>query len=197
MPKLKPESLARRQQHLLDAAERCFARLGIQATTMRDIFEEAGVSAGGVYVHFASKADVIEALARRCSERDTTYIKRCVVAGDATATVRNILRLAFADWRTPEARHGVRLDIALWGEALRDRRIARILERSARAAMAAIAGALADAEGSRVRAAHLKRSRVLGALILGVAFQWHADSQLDPNSLEEVTVALSPALAVA
>jgi len=197
MPKLRPESLVRRQQHLLDAAERCFARLGIQATTMRDIFEEARVSAGGLYVHFASKADVIEALALRTSERDTTFIKRCVVAGDPAATVRNILRLAFADWRQGDARHGVRLDIALWGEALRDRRLARIIERSTRAAMAAIAGALAAAEGSRVRAAHLKRSRVLGALIIGVAIQWHADSQLDPDSLEEVTVALSPALAVA
>lgn len=198
MPKLKPESIALRQQHLLDAAERCFARLGVQATTMRDIFTEAGVSAGGMYVHFASKADIIEALARRSSERDTEVIRSCIVVGDPAQTIARILRLAFADWRQPNAKHSVRLDIALWAEALQERRIARLLDRSAHASLDAIAGALAAADRrNKPTNRHIKQARVLGSLIVGTAVQWHAMSGFDPQDLEEVSVSLAPALVAA
>ena len=66
MPKLKPEVQTARREHILDAAERCFARAGFHRTTMHDICKEAGVSPGALYVYFDSK----EALIAGISERD-------------------------------------------------------------------------------------------------------------------------------
>lgn len=52
--------IARRQQ-IIDAAYRCFVRKGLNQTTMRDIYEEAELSAGAVYHYFDSKDAIIEA----------------------------------------------------------------------------------------------------------------------------------------
>ena len=55
MPKLKPETLAERKQHILEAALICFARKGYHQTTMDDIVHEARLSKGGVYVHLTQR----------------------------------------------------------------------------------------------------------------------------------------------
>ena len=66
MPKLKPDVQRARSEHILDAAERCFARAGFHRTSINDICKEAGVSPGALYVYFDSK----EALIAGISERD-------------------------------------------------------------------------------------------------------------------------------
>ena len=43
VPKLKLAIQQARRDHILDAAERCFARAGFHRTTMQDICREAGV----------------------------------------------------------------------------------------------------------------------------------------------------------
>ena len=65
MPKLKPSTQAARREHILDAAERCFARAGFHRTTMQDICKEAQVSAGALYVYFASKEELIAGISER------------------------------------------------------------------------------------------------------------------------------------
>lgn len=65
MPKLKPDIQRARREHILDAAERCFARAGFHRTTMQDICKEAGVSPGALYVYFANKEDLIAGICER------------------------------------------------------------------------------------------------------------------------------------
>ena len=65
MPKLKPDIQRARREHILDAAEQCFARSGFHRTTMHDICKEAGVSAGALYVYFDSKEALIAGIAER------------------------------------------------------------------------------------------------------------------------------------
>ncbi len=65
MPKLKPATQRARREHILDAAEACFARAGFHRTTMQDICKEAAISPGALYVYFASKEDLIAGLAER------------------------------------------------------------------------------------------------------------------------------------
>lgn len=72
MPKLRPETLTARREHILDAAERCFARSGFHQCTMAEICAEAGISAGALYSHFPSK----EALIAGSAERDRSNLTR-------------------------------------------------------------------------------------------------------------------------
>jgi TetR/AcrR family transcriptional repressor of uid operon len=65
MPKLKPATQRARREHILDAAEVCFARSGFHRTTMQDICKEASISPGALYVYFNSKEDLIAGLAER------------------------------------------------------------------------------------------------------------------------------------
>lgn len=65
MPKLKPDTQRARCEHILDAAEICFARAGFHRCTMQDICKEASVSPGALYVYFASKEDLIAGIAER------------------------------------------------------------------------------------------------------------------------------------
>jgi len=65
MPKLKPATQRARREHILDAAEVCFAHAGFHRTTMQDICKEALISPGALYVYFHSKEDLIAGLAER------------------------------------------------------------------------------------------------------------------------------------
>ncbi|HEX9882050.1 MAG TPA: TetR/AcrR family transcriptional regulator [Hyphomicrobium sp.] len=65
MPKLKPDTQRARREHILDAAQVCFARAGFHRTTMQDICKEAAISPGALYVYFASKEDLIAGIAER------------------------------------------------------------------------------------------------------------------------------------
>jgi AcrR family transcriptional regulator len=69
MPKLKPDTQGARREHILDAAERCFARAGFHRCTMHDICREAGVSPGALYVYFSSKEALIAGIAERDRSR--------------------------------------------------------------------------------------------------------------------------------
>jgi TetR/AcrR family transcriptional repressor of uid operon len=65
MPKLKPATQRARREHILDAAEVCFARTGFHRTTMQDICKEALISPGALYVYFSSKEELIAGIAER------------------------------------------------------------------------------------------------------------------------------------
>src|SRR5271156_1049258 len=52
-----------RRQQILDAALRCFSRDGFHNTTTADIVRESGVSQGTLYLYFATKDDIVVALA--------------------------------------------------------------------------------------------------------------------------------------
>lgn len=65
MPRLKPDIQRARREHILDAAERSFARAGFHRTTMQDICKEAAVSPGALYVYFDRKEALIAGICER------------------------------------------------------------------------------------------------------------------------------------
>lgn len=65
MPKVSEEHAAARREQILSAAQRCFSRKGFHATSMNDVFAEAGLSAGAVYSYFKSKDEIIVAMSER------------------------------------------------------------------------------------------------------------------------------------
>lgn len=45
-----------RRNQILDAAQRCFKKQGFHKTTLRDIAQEFGMSAGHIYNYFSNKS---------------------------------------------------------------------------------------------------------------------------------------------
>jgi|SRR5271156_5945886 len=61
MPKVTADHRKAQEERFVDAARRCFTRLGVEGTSMEDIRTEAGVSAGLMYRYFGSKDEMIRA----------------------------------------------------------------------------------------------------------------------------------------
>ncbi len=60
-----------KRQQIIDGARRVFINMGFDAASMNDITREAGVSKGTIYVYFANKEELFEALIEE--ERGTIF----------------------------------------------------------------------------------------------------------------------------
>jgi AcrR family transcriptional regulator len=56
-------------ERILAAAEQCMARLGIARFSMADVAAQAGVSRGAVYLHFADRRALVDAVLARAADR--------------------------------------------------------------------------------------------------------------------------------
>ncbi len=64
MPKVVPEYKEEAKSRILEAANRVFAEKGYHEATMDDIAKRLGVSKGAIYLYFASKEDLFEAMCK-------------------------------------------------------------------------------------------------------------------------------------
>ena len=84
----KEEALATREQ-LLDAAERVFRARGVGHASLAEVADAAGVTRGAIYHHFASKAELFEAmLARAEMPIDAAFDGAQVPVADPLGAVR-------------------------------------------------------------------------------------------------------------
>ena len=125
MPKTSDAQKDRRRTQILGAAATCFARKGFHATTMQDVFAEAGLSAGAVYSYFDSKDALISALTE--ASRDATE-----------DWPRNPLALAaiLSGLPKPSRQQVHQLDVRLWGEAVGNPQLREVYPRSRERLMA-------------------------------------------------------------
>ncbi|HVH15210.1 MAG TPA: TetR/AcrR family transcriptional regulator [Candidatus Angelobacter sp.] len=64
MPKVVPEYKEEAKSRILGAANKVFAEKGYHEATMDDIAKRLGVSKGAIYLYFASKEDLFEAMCK-------------------------------------------------------------------------------------------------------------------------------------
>ncbi|WP_091758249.1 TetR/AcrR family transcriptional regulator [Pedococcus cremeus] len=98
------ETLSDAAVRLMEAAADAFAAKGFHATTTRDIASHAGLSPAGVYVHFASKEDLLFQLSREGHEaaRDM-LVAAASAAGSPTEALRSIMAV-FSQWHAEHFR---------------------------------------------------------------------------------------------
>lgn len=123
MPKITAAQRETRRQSILEAALVCFSRDGFHNTTTADIVREAGVSQGTLYLYFATKDDIIVALADDRHQREA-FLN--ALAQREPDPLRGLLTLF--DLHGDGLRDGDRLDarrvgVQGWAEALRSPRI--------------------------------------------------------------------------
>jgi TetR/AcrR family transcriptional regulator, repressor for uid operon len=122
MPRLKPETQAARRAHILDAAERCFARTGFHATTMSDICREAAVSAGAVYIYFASKEELIAGLCERERAKLTEDLAKIAAAPDLVEALARLGQHYFLE----EPRYKRLMLVEIGVESTRNAKVAEV-----------------------------------------------------------------------
>jgi TetR/AcrR family transcriptional regulator, transcriptional repressor of aconitase len=124
MPKVSSEHRAAQRQRILDAARRCFMREGFHATSMQDILTEAQLSAGGLYLYFKSKEEIIEAIAVDTLAFFTATLEELFASDDLPpldVVLSNALRiLRDRDREQPT----FRVVVQVWGEVGRAPRLA-------------------------------------------------------------------------
>lgn len=86
-PQIDPKEAA-----ILRAAFECFARYGLRRTSMADIAKGAGMSRPALYLHYAGKDDIFNALVRVHFERSEKAVARVL---SKSGTAAEVLLAAF------------------------------------------------------------------------------------------------------
>ena len=124
MPRLKPDTQRARREHILDAAERCFARSGFHRCTMQDICKEASVSTGALYVYFSSKEALIAGIAERNRADFVARFADLADSGDVVEALRALAQHYFVD----EPVHKQLMCIEIGIEATRNPQVGEIYQ---------------------------------------------------------------------
>ncbi len=128
MPRVSEAHLAARRQQILDAARTCFLRNGFHVTSMQDVIAEAGLSVGAVYRYFRSKDEIVEAIAEHYAAQIGATLD--TLTADEHRPLADVMRAAVEVIDAATGPDGpLRIAVQVWGEALRDERIAATARR--------------------------------------------------------------------
>lgn len=129
MPRITPERREAKRAQIVAAARRCFSRDGFHQTSMPDIAAAAGVSAGAPYRYFASKEEIILAIAGDAFRLIFEPVER-LAAGTAAASAADLVAASLealsVETVTDSAGLAVPVDellrcaVQAWSELLRD-----------------------------------------------------------------------------
>lgn len=187
MPRVPQAHLEARQREILAAAHRRFAQHGFHLTTMQEIAEEAGLSVGALYRYFTGKEELIEALAAWGREQKSGALEALASGGGADALGRMVAEV-LALLARPGAEAAVRLDVRLWGEALGQPALARVVAGGLEALLEPVATYVRRER----RAGRLREdvdpdgvARAVVSLIAGLELQRAFDPDLDPARYAE------------
>lgn len=123
MPKITDAKRESRRQQILEAALTCFSRDGFHATTTADIVRESGVSQGTLYLYFATKDDIVAALADDRHQGEAFLNALAQSEPDPVQGLFLMIELygrSLTDRRRADMR---RVGIQGWAEALRNERV--------------------------------------------------------------------------
>ena len=118
--KRAPDSERRLQ--ILAAAERAFVRLGFHATSMQNVADEAGMSAGNLYRYFPSKEAIVEALCNCDAEERARHFAEVAQHGN----VLGLASFAIREKLLGNPIEKTRMILEIWSEATHNPKIAAI-----------------------------------------------------------------------
>jgi len=124
MPKVTEAHRAARRDEIVAAALRCFAAKGYQRTSMADVIEESGLSAGAIYGYFTGKQELFAAVAGRILEARQGELEQQRALGEPLAPGQVMATLIDGMRREPFG-HVI---VQLWAEAAIDPEIGELVQ---------------------------------------------------------------------
>jgi TetR/AcrR family transcriptional regulator, transcriptional repressor of aconitase len=193
MPRVDDSYLESRRRQIMDAAVACFAREGFHRTTMQDIVAETGLSAGAIYRYFPAKEDIVAAIASEHHAREGHVLADARTAAGPGEVLRELARVSLGRLSDPAEQRWRRVTIQLWGEALRDERVMRIVRSGLDEPVEIIARLLerGQRDGSVPTGIDPDSlARVCAAIFQGLVLQQAWDPGLDIDGYIEAVIAL-------
>jgi len=193
MPRVDDRYLASRRRQIMDAAVACFARDGFHRATMADIVAETGLSAGAIYRYFPAKEDIVAAIAAEHHAREAAVLADARAAADPGDVLRDLARVSLGRLADPAEQRWRRVTIQLWGEALRDDRVMRIVRGGLDEPIEIIAALLrrGQADGSVPAGIDPQSAaQVCAAIFQGLVLQQAWDPGLDIDGYIDAVIAL-------
>ncbi len=184
MPKVDASHMQLQRSQILEAARRCFSRKGIHPTTIRGICAEASLSIGGLYTHFRSKSDIIEAL---LDQGDADNTRLLDTKPDGTLEIEPFLQNAIPAIADPANREQLRMSLLFQAEALHNAYIAERMQRQHAALVAHLVASMTHTHGATPRDAKTRAILILSA-IEGLKPQLLADPELDVDAYVRLTL---------
>jgi AcrR family transcriptional regulator len=182
MPKISDLKREARREQILEAALSCFSENGFHQTGMADIVRRSGLSHGAVYLYFASKDDIIEALADDRHRREAVLNAVAQHAENPLDGLRALIDAYAHGLTDPAGETRRRVGINGWAEALRNERVrARVIE-GIDAPRSAIVGLVERAQGQGLLSSDVSAeavARTLIALFQGLVLQATWGEKLD------------------
>ena len=128
MRKVDPVKHEEKRREILIAAQRCFARDGFQGASTSEICKEAKISPGHLYHYFASKEDIVKAIAKMRLDIATARYVRMLEGTDAITAL-------LSEVESSEVAHGranSNLFFTMMVEAGRNPAVAKIMRENSR-----------------------------------------------------------------
>ena len=166
MPKVSATHRTGRRRQILQAALHCFARSGFHGTSMHDICREAKLSPGAVYLYFASKESIVEALAKAGRSQTAEWLSHC-----RGKNLSEVIAQMLQQLNRPEALPVFRLDVRLWAEAIHTPVLAALFRQSEATLLDALSQIVINAPPKRTRKQGQTIARFLVAVISGFELQ--------------------------
>ena len=125
MPKIAKQAMEERRAQIISAAMRVFAEKGLSKVTLRDVFREAGMSAGAVYNYFQSKDDIILAVTQAGLADALAAIDG--LDPDAEVSLDQVVEFFFDRLIAERETHIPRVDIMIVAESLSNPDVAGVI----------------------------------------------------------------------
>lgn len=117
MPKVTQQYRTAKRDEIAQAALACIVRQGFAGTSMADIIDESGVSAGSIYSHFAGKAEIARYVAADIVGKK--IISLGVLAAErGVSTPSEVIAIALE--RISDGGVPPRVIVQMWSEATTD-----------------------------------------------------------------------------
>jgi TetR/AcrR family transcriptional regulator, transcriptional repressor of aconitase len=173
MPRLRPETRERRRSEIIRAARSVLAAAGFRDGFMQRLAQEAGMSVGGIYRYFTSKAELVAAVvAGRDGTADPT-LQQAVPVEELIGQL-----LTYIDGSVEGVRQA-RLTTLIWAEAVLDSEIAELAVERHAALRALLVAALPAGDRPQVQQTHVE---VAAAALIGLSALTSAGYGIDRDA---------------
>jgi len=181
---------AERRAHIVAAAERAFVRFGFHATTMQQVADEAGMSAGNLYRYFPSKEAIVEGLCMADQVQRTEVFSELIGRLDLREALATTLREHLLSRPTEKAR----MIVEIWAEAGRNPRVAAITAAVDADVLAGLTKVLRAVEAARATFDPLFAATVIFTLVSGLFKRLALEPDFDREAAAAMALGVLEAL---